>query len=106
MFGLGFRSRVLTFAALATCAALIAAGVALAQSSEPIASSGMPAPPVVECVPPKPAVTKQKQAQISLGRTDVCFAPPAADRTCLKSHKLCDKDMAVAAIAWKYFENN
>jgi hypothetical protein len=35
-----------------------------------------------------------------------CFAAPPPDRTCLASQKICDADLAVAKIAWKYFENN
>ncbi len=64
------------------------------------------AAPVTEC--PRPVVKVRSAALGQAGPVSgpSCFAPPLPDRTCLKTSKLCDKDMAVARIAWKYFENN
>lgn len=35
-----------------------------------------------------------------------CFAPPPPERGCFAPRPVCDADMKVAKIAWKYFENN
>jgi len=49
---------------------------------------------------PAPAVT----ANAGLGPT--CRPPPAASRACMKKQPLCPRDLEIAKIAWKYFENN
>jgi hypothetical protein len=61
-------------------------------AAKPLIPSCMPPAPVSNSVPPPPP--------------PACFAAAGPDRSCLAPKKTCARDLAIARIAWKYFENN
>ncbi len=98
------RPRVLTGAVSACFAFILAANTAHADL--PVCTPA-PAPELKAAAKADTHAIAPLAAPAALSRpVQMCFDAPAAERACLAPRKPCNRDLEIANIAWKYFQNN